>query len=323
MRRLKKRKQLGGDFICLTQMQNVMLKTILKSAKEMKASRKREQFLNGKILAMIFDKPSTRTRVSFDVAMRQLGGSITALSAHDMQLGRGETIADTARVLSRYVDIIMLRTTAEEHLLELAEIASVPVINGLTDESHPCQIMADIMTFQEHRGSIQSKKIAWLGDGNNVSASLAHATAHFDFELHVAIPKNRTKPVEKAARWAKQWTGKEKVIFHENASAAGQGAHAIITDTWVSMGEEADKAELHQLFKPYQVNQKLMQIAHPDAVFMHCLPAHRGEEVTAEVLEGPQSIVWDEAENRLHVQKSILLWCLGGKRGLLLPWRVF
>ena len=323
MRKLQNRKKFGGDFLCLTMMQSHTLKTILQIARKMKTSRKSERFLKGKVLAMIFDKPSTRTRISFDIAMRQLGGSTTVLSSQDMQLGRGETIADTARVMSRYVDIIMLRTGAEDSLHELAEFASVPVINGLTDVSHPCQIMADMMTFSEHHGGLQGKKIAWLGDGNNVSASLAHASAHFGFELHVAIPEKRAAIIEKAAKWSEKFIGKQTVFFHNEATEAAQGAHAVVTDTWVSMGDEAESATLLQSFKPYQVNQQMMQHAHPDAIFMHCLPAHRGEEVTSEVLEGQQSVVWDQAENRLHIQKAILLWCLGGKRGLLLPRRFF
>ncbi len=321
MRGLPKRKKLGGDFLCLTRMESHTLRTILNIADRMKKRRRTEQFLQGKILAMIFDKPSTRTRVSFDVAMRQLGGSITALSGHEMQLGRGESIADTAKVLSRYVNIIMMRTDEEDRLLELAKFASVPVINGLTDASHPCQIMADVMTFEEHRGDIKGKKISWLGDGNNVSASLAHVARHFDFELHLAVPQSRAGFLTPAITWANQH--KQHVFLHDNVQDAVQGAHAVVTDTWVSMGDEAESSMAKQLFMPYQVNQKIMSYANADAVFMHCLPAHRGEEVTAEVMDGPQSIVWDEAENRLHVQKSIILWCLGGRRALLLPGRFF
>ncbi len=320
MKKLMK-KRIGGDFLCLTRMDSKTLQVILDIAVKMKARRKTEQFLSGKILAMIFDKPSTRTRVSFDVAMRQLGGGITALSGQEMQLGRGESIADTAKVLSRYVNIIMIRTAEEQRLLDMAEHATVPVINGLTDDSHPCQIMADMMTFEEHRGSIKGKKIAWLGDGNNVSASLAHAARHFGFELHLAVPEARLNFLDKAVKWANQ--DKDCVFVTPNAQDAANGAHAVVTDTWVSMGDEANNGAVNSLFMPYQVNADIMRQAHADAVFMHCLPAHRGEEVTAEVMDGAQSIVWDEAENRLHVQKSIILWCLGGKRGLLLPNRFF
>ncbi len=303
------KKRIGGDFLCLTRMDSRTLRTILDIAIKMKKKRKTEQFLSGKILAMIFDKPSTRTRVSFDVAMRQLGGAITALSGQEMQLGRGESIEDTAKVLSRYVNIIMIRTAEEQRLLDMAEHATVPVINGLTDDSHPCQIMADMMTFEEHRGSIKGKKIAWLGDGNNVSASLAHAARHFGFELHLAVPEARLGFLDKAVKWANQ----DNQCVHISATAqdAAQGAHAVVTDTWVSMGDNADNGngggEVNSFFMPYQVNAGIMRQANADAVFMHCLPAHRGEEVTAEVMDGAQSIVWDEAENRLHVQKSIIL----------------
>ena len=261
----------------------------------------------GKVLAMIFDKPSTRTRVSFDVAMRQLGGETIMLTGAEMQLGRSETIADTAKVLSRYVDIIMIRTTTHARLLELAENATVPVINGLTDETHPCQLMADVMTYEEHRGSIAGRTFAWTGDGNNVLHSLLEASARFSFDLRVAVPDG-SEPDEKYVRWARKSGG--SIAFTGSAEDAVRDADCVMTDTWVSMGQE-HRARGHNVFMPYQVNGKLMQLAKPDALFMHCLPAHRGEEVTSEVLDGPHSVAFDAAENRLHAQKAVLAWCLG------------
>ncbi len=261
--------------------------------------------LAGKVLAMIFEKPSTRTRVSFEVGMLQLGGGSIVLSHTDSQLGRGETIADTARVLSRYVDAIMIRTNKPEKLRELAEYASVPVINGLTDSSHPCQVMADIMTFEELRGSLKGKIVAWVGDGNNVAASWIHAAAHFGFKLRLACPETLCPPPALVAA-AKERGADVTVLRH--AEEAVDGAHLVLTDTWVSMG--CTDKNRHHLLAPYQVNEALMSLANPQALFMHCLPAHRGEEVTNEVMDGHQSAVWDEAENRLHVQKGILTWCL-------------
>jgi len=261
--------------------------------------------LAGRVLAMIFDKPSTRTRVSFDVAMRQLGGDTLVLTSHDMQLGRGETIADTAQVLSRYVDAIMIRTLEHEVLLELARHATVPVINGLTRRSHPCQVMADVMTFEEHRGPIKGKTIAWSGDATNVLASWMHAAERFAFALRVATP-----PELAPKKWLLDWvksSGADIRVGHDPEQAV-KGAHCVVTDTWVSMGEK-DGMRRHNLLKPYQVNGRLMDRARTDALFMHCLPAHRGDEVTDEVIDGPQSVVFDEAENRLHAQKGILAWC--------------
>ncbi|NDW04916.1 ornithine carbamoyltransferase [Jiella pacifica] len=263
--------------------------------------------LAGKMLAMIFDKPSTRTRVSFDVAMRQLGGETLFLSGTEMQLGRSETIADTARVLSRYVDAIMIRTTEHERLTEMAENATVPVINGLTDDTHPCQIMADLMTFEEKRGPVKGKVFAWSGDGNNVLASFAEASARFDFELRIATPSGSDLD-GRYIEWARGEGA--KILTTEDPVEAVSGADCVVTDTWVSMGRE-DRARGHNVFMPYQVNERLMAHAKPEALFMHCLPAHRGEEVTDGVIDGPQSVVFDEAENRLHAQKSILAWCFG------------
>lgn len=260
-----------------------------------------------KLLAMIFEKPSTRTRVSFDAGMRQLGGQTLNLGGGEMQLGRGETIADTARVLSRYVDAIMIRTSGHDKLLELAEYAEVPVINGLTNFSHPCQLIADLMTFEEHRGPIAGRSVAWCGDGNNVATSWIHAAVQFGFELRLACP-DEFAPDPAVLRWAADQQGKVHVTA--DAQAAVEGAHCVVTDTWVSMGDK-DAERRHKLLAPYQVNEKLMDLAAVDAVFMHCLPAHRGEEVTVGVIDGPQSVIFDEAENRLHAQKSILNWCLG------------
>jgi len=267
----------------------------------------RSRPLDGKVLAMIFDKPSTRTRVSFDVGMRQLGGETIMLTGTEMQLGRSETIADTAKVLSRYVDAIMIRTTSHERLIELTENATVPVINGLTDDTHPCQIMADVMTFEEHRGPVAGKTFAWVGDGNNVLHSLVEASARFSFNLNVAVPEG-SEPMQKFVDWSRDNGG--KLRFTRSAEDAVDGVDCIVTDCWVSMGQE-HRARGHNVFLPYQVNEALMKRAKSDALFMHCLPAHRGEEVTDEVIDGPHSVVFDEAENRLHAQKAVLAWCLG------------
>jgi len=263
------------------------------------------QPLAGKSIALVFEKPSTRTRVSFQVGMAQLGGNALVLSPQETQIGRGETIADTARVLSRYVDAIMLRTHASQNLKELAAYAAVPVINGLTDDSHPCQIMADIMTYEERKGSINKAVVTWCGDGNNVAVSWVHAAALFGFELRLACPEAlRVKPGVIAAAMAKG----AKIIETADPMAATRGSDCVITDTWVSMGDE--EGNRHNVLLPFQVNDALMSAAKPDALFMHCLPAHRGEEVTASVIDGPRSVVWDEAENRLHAQKGILVWCM-------------
>ncbi len=261
--------------------------------------------LEGRTLAMIFDKPSTRTRVSFDIAMRQLGGDVLVLTGHDMQLGRGETIADTARVLSRYVDAIMIRTLDHRALLELARHATVPVINGLTRRSHPCQVVADVMTFEEHRGPIRRRTVAWTGDANNVLASWMHAAERFDFRLRVATP-----PELAPKKWLTDWikASGAAITMGTDPEEAVKGCDCVVTDTWISMGDKNGQRR-HNLLKRYQVNARLMARAKPDAIFMHCLPAHRGDEVTDEVIDGPQSVVFDEAENRLHAQKGILAWC--------------
>jgi ornithine carbamoyltransferase len=283
------------------------LRRIIDAARIMKAERRdADRLLAGKTLAMIFERPSTRTRVSFEVAMRQLGGDVILLTAEEMQLGRGETLADTARVLSRYIDAIMIRTLDADALAELARYATVPVINGLTRRSHPCQVMADVMTFEEHRGPIRGRTVAWTGDANNVLTSWMQAAERFEFRLHVATPPELA-PKKPLLDWIKS-SGAEIRVGTDPEEAA-KGADCVITDTWVSMGDR-NGARRHNLLKRYQVNARLMARAKPDAIFMHCLPAHRGEEVTDEVIDGPQSVVFDEAENRLHAQKGILTWCL-------------
>jgi ornithine carbamoyltransferase len=264
-----------------------------------------DQPLNGRVLAMIFDKQSTRTRISFDMAARQLGGSALMLTGNEMQLAREETIADTARVLSRYVDAVMIRLLDHEMIEELANNATIPVINGLTKWSHPCQVMADVMTYEEHKGSITGATVAWSGDGNNVLTSWVHAAVKLGFRLNAASPKELTVD-EETRVWA---AASGLVTFTTDAEAAVEGADCVVTDTWVSMGDDNATKRQH-LLKPYQVNAGLMKRANKDAVFMHCLPAQRGEEVTDEVIDGPQSVVFDEAENRLHAQKAILAWAL-------------
>lgn len=262
--------------------------------------------LAGRTLAMIFDQPSTRTRVSFEVGMRELGGDVVMLTGAEMQLGRGESIADTARVLSRYVDCIMIRTLERSLVEELAAHATVPVINGLTKASHPCQVMADVMTFEEHRGAIAGRVVAWSGDSNNVMVSWAHAAQRFGFEMRIASPAELAPPPS-LLDWARR-NGARLTVTPDPYEAV-RGADVVVSDCWVSMGD--DDGNRHNLLAPYQVNARLMAAADPKALFMHCLPAHRGEEVTDEVIDGPQSVVFDEAENRLHAQKGILAWCLG------------
>jgi ornithine carbamoyltransferase len=298
-------------FLDLTDIPAIELRRILDHAAVLKAARRGARRgdgpLAGKVLAMVFERPSTRTRVSFDVGMRELGGETLMLTGDEMQLGRGETIADTARVLSRYVDAIMIRILDHGALAELAAHASVPVVNGLTRMSHPCQIMADVMTFEEHRGPIAGRTVAWTGDSNNVLASWIHASARFGFTIRVATPAELA-PRATDVDWARANGGTVHVTT--DAFEAVDGADCVVTDTWVSMGDD-DAERRHALLGPYQVNDRLMGAAARDAVFMHCLPAHREEEVTASVMDGPRSIVFDEAENRLHAQKGILAWCLG------------
>ena len=266
--------------------------------------------LAGKTLALIFEKPSTRTRVSFEVAMRQLGGDVVVLSGRDMQTGRGETVADTARVLSRYVDGMVLRTDRVDKLHELARHATVPVINGLTDTSHPCQLMADILTFEEHRGAVAGKVIAWCGDGNNVARSWIEAAVRFNFTLRLATPDPLRPPAD-LVEWARGEGARIEITGDPEQAVVGAGC--VVTDAWVSMSDDPNESR-HNLLAPYRVTPALMAKAASDAVFMHCLPAHRGEEVAAEVIDGPQSVVFDEAENRLHAQKGVLAWALGAAR---------
>ena len=261
----------------------------------------------GKTLVMIFEKPSTRTRVSFQVGMQHLGGQVVVMSDAESQLGRGESIADTARVLSRYADAIMIRTDDPKKLEDLEAYATVPVINGLTNYSHPCQIMADVMTYEEHRGPIKGRVVAWSGDGNNVANSWIHAAVRFGFTLRLACPDS-LKPAPEILQWAVSEGG--DITVTDDAAAAVDGADLVNADTWVSMGDVDADARM-KLLEPFRVDQALMAGAKADALFMHCLPAHRGEEVTDEVMDGPQSVIWDEAENRLHAQKGILAWCLG------------
>ncbi|SHJ31503.1 ornithine carbamoyltransferase [Shimia gijangensis] len=264
--------------------------------------------LKDHMVALIFEKPSTRTRVSFDVGVRQMGGQTMVLSGKEMQLGHGETIADTAQVLSRYVDLIMIRTFEEQVLLELAEYADVPVINGLTDRTHPCQIMADILTFEEHRGPIAGKKVVWSGDGNNVCASFLHAAGQFGFDLTFTGPEV-LDPEEEFVTLAR--SKGVKVEIERNPQVAVEGADLVVTDTWVSMHDSQSARERrHNQLRPYQVDEALMHHAKPDALFMHCLPAHRDEEATSAVMDGPHSVIFDEAENRLHAQKAVMRWCL-------------
>jgi ornithine carbamoyltransferase len=293
-------------FLDLDRFDGGALRRMLERGAAYKRREDRSTPLKGKLLAMIFERPSTRTRLSFEVAMKQLGGDVVVMSAGESQLSRGETVADTARVLSRYVDAVMIRARNAADLEELAAHATVPVINGLTDRSHPCQIMADVMTFEERCGPIKGKIVAWCGDGNNVAASWIHAAVRFDFELRLACPEP-LRPREQALEWARANGG--RVTLFADPQAAASGADCIVTDTWLSMGVEPD-AKRYNMLAPYRVDARLMARAKPGAIFLHCLPAKRGEEVTAEVIDGPQSAVWDEAENRLHAQKGILVWCL-------------
>jgi ornithine carbamoyltransferase len=302
-------------FLDLWRMAPADLRAILDDARARKAAR--AGWPKGRVdadapcadrtLAMIFEKNSTRTWFSFDAAMRQLGGDVIIATANDMQLGRGETIEDTARVLSRMVDAIMIRANSHDDIERLAMGASVPVINGLSDRGHPCQILADILTLEEHRGPIAGKTLAWVGDGNNVCASFIHAAPKLGFKLRIASPAIYHPDLVDLARAAEM---RGDVTTTDDPHAAVRGADCVIADTWVSMGDTDHDQRLEAL-EPYQVDAHLMALAQPDAVFLHCLPAHRGEEVTDAVIDGPQSLVWDEAENRIHAQKSILAWCLG------------
>ena len=293
------------------------LRAILDQAQQMKNTRAglpkgtpdAEQPLAGQMIALIFEKPSTRTRISFDVGVRQMGGQTMVLSGADMQLGHGESIADTARVLSRYVDLIMIRTFDESVLLEMAQYSNVPVINGLTDRTHPCQVMADVMTYEEHRGPIKGKKVVWCGDGNNVCASFLHAAGQFGFDLTFTGPEQLNPEAEFVGLARKAGV---RVNIERDAEIAVQGADLVVADTWVSMHDsQSAKERRHNLLRSYQVNDALMAYAKDEALFMHCLPAHREEEATSSVMNGPASVIFDEAENRLHAQKAIMRHCLG------------
>ena len=304
------------NFLYIKTIESSELKQIIQTALEIKKSRSSltkgvldsDKALDGQIVALIFEKPSTRTRISFDVGVRQMGGQTIVLSGKDMQLGHGETIADTARVLSRYVDLIMLRTYEEATLHEMAQFATVPVINGLTNYSHPCQIMADILTYEEHRGSIEGKKIVWSGDGNNVFNSYAHAAEKFNFNLTFTGPET-LEPDRKLIEQASQ--NGTKISIEIDPAAAMRDADLVVTDTWISMHDlQSARERRHNQLRPYQVNKELIAHAKPDALFMHCLPAHRDEEATSEIMDGKNSVIFDEAENRLHIQKAIMRWCL-------------
>jgi ornithine carbamoyltransferase len=298
-------------FLDLADFDAPTLRRMLDIASHFKTADRTSKPLAGKTIALIFEKPSTRTRVSFEVAMRQLGGEVITLSAKDMQLGRGETISDTAKVLSRYVDAIMMRTDAPEKLAEMAANATVPVINGLTAASHPCQLMADVLTFEEHRGPIAGQIVAWCGDANNVARSWIEAAARFSFTLRIATPEPEKLPAELIA-WARGEGAMIELLSDPEVAVAG--ARCVVTDAWVSMNDDDHAGNRHNLLAPYQVDEALMAKAAPDAIFMHCLPAHRGEEVTEGVIDGAQSVVFDEAENRLHAQKGVLAWALGAAR---------
>ena len=289
-------------FLDLDRIDPPVLRDIVEAGKRIKADPATYRVLNGETLALIFEKPSTRTRVSFEVGMRELGGEVTALTGAEMQLGQGETLGDTARVMSRFVHAMMVRTHETAKLIELADNATVPVINGLTNETHPCQVMADVMTIEERLGPIAGRTLAWVGDGqDNVLHSLIHASTAFGFDLRIAAPAELMPEPERLT---------PRVSVMADPAEACAGADAVFTDCWVSM-HNSDARRRQELLAPYQVNARLMSLARPHAPFLHCLPAHRGEEVTSEVLDGPRSAVWDEAENRKHVQKAIILWCLG------------
>ncbi|AOV17707.1 ornithine carbamoyltransferase [Acidihalobacter aeolianus] len=294
-------------FLSLDDLSAHELRTLIERANELKSIQhlgNRHTPLLGKTLGMIFEKASTRTRVSFEVGMAQLGGHALFLSPRDTQLGRGEPIEDTARVLSRMVDVVMIRTFAHETLERFAAHSRVPVINGLSDDVHPCQLLADLQTYTEHRGDIQGRTVAWIGDGNNMCHSWMNAARLLDFKLRIACPPG----YEPDARFTAA-AGEHAEIMHD-AAAAAAGADLLVTDVWASMGQEEEQARRAAAFAAYQIDKQLMAAAAPDALFMHCLPAHRGEEVSADVIDGPQSVVWDEAENRLHAQKALLEFLL-------------
>jgi len=304
------------NFINISDIDKKNLRLILDNAKSRKIKRENlnknsidsDALLDGKILIMLFEKPSTRTRISFDLAVKQLGGKSLILNPDEIHYGTGnESLYDTAKILSQYADIVMLRTHEHKNVEEFSKYLNIPIINGLTNLSHPCQIMSDIMTFEELKGPIKNKKIAWLGDGNNVVYSLIEAAVQFDFELNIASPKGY-EPNKKILQWAKKNNGKVKVI--KNPIVAVSNADCVMTDKWISMGDKINKNKKKKILKPYQVNKTIMKAANKDSIFMHCLPASRGEEVTEDIIDGKQSAVWLEALNRIHAQKSIIEWCL-------------
>ncbi len=295
-------------FLTLLDLSPAELKALIERAIELKALNKAGTIYEPfryRVLAMVFEKSSTRTRMSFEVGMAQLGGHAVFLSPRDTQLGRGETIEDSARVLSRMSDIIMIRTFEHEKIERFAEYSNVPVINALTDLYHPCQLLADMQTYYEHRGSIQGRTVTWIGDGNNMCHSYINAARQYDFRLNIACPDGYLPDA------AILQAAGDHAVLTDSAMAAAEGADLVVTDVWASMGQEQEQARREQAFADYQVNASVMQAAADDALFMHCLPAHRGEEVTAEVIDGAQSVVWDEAENRLHAQKALLELLLG------------
>ena len=300
------------NFINLADIDKKELRKIIDHAKlqkEKKANINNDAPLKGKTLIMIFEKPSTRTRLSFELAMKKLGGDVLVLNPQESHYGSGdESIHDTAKILSQYGDVVMMRTSKHEHFLKFSKHLNIPIINGLTNLSHPVQIMATVMTYEELKGSIANKKIAWLGDGNNIVYSLIEAAAQFDFQLAIACPK-KLEPNKKIVKWAKD--KKANILITKDPKEAAEDASAVITDKWVSMAEVGvNKKKKKKLLKPYQVNKKIMKLSQPDSLFMHCLPASRGEEVTTEVMDSKQSAVWLEALNRMHVQKSIIQFCL-------------
>jgi len=304
------------NFINIADINKKELRLILDNAKSRKEKRSslnknavdQDEPLNGKILIMIFEKPSTRTRISFDLAVKQLGGKSLILNPDEIHYGTGnESLYDTAKILSQYADIVMLRTHAHRNVVEFSKYLEVPLINGLTDLNHPCQIMSDIMTFEELRGPIKNKKIAWLGDGNNIVYSLIEAAVQFEFELRIASPKGY-EPNKNILQWAKRKNG--NILLTKDPIKAASGVDCVMTDKWISMGDKTNKKKKKKILKPYQVNEKIMKVANKDSIFMHCLPASRGEEVTSAIMDGAQSAVWLEALNRIHAQKSIIEWCL-------------
>jgi len=304
------------NFINISDIKKTDLRKILDNAKSRKEKRSNlnkndidpDAPLHGKILIMLFEKPSTRTRISFDLAVKQLGGKSLILNPDEIHYGSGnESLHDTAKVLSQYADIVMLRTHEHKNVLEFSKNLNIPIINGLTNLSHPCQIISDVMTFEELKGPIKNKKIAWLGDGNNVVYSLIEAAVQFEFQLCIACPKGY-EPDKKILQWAKKNNG--NILITKNPIEASSDADCVITDKWISMGDKINKNKKRKALKPYQVNKKIMKLAKKDSIFMHCLPANRGEEVTNDVMDGKQSAVWLEALNRIHAQKSIIEWCL-------------